>query len=271
MGMHKATSLGGLLLVFLSAEAYPQSQWTFPLSVRDGQGTILLRIGIHPNGTDGFDPGLDQFAPPPAPSGSFDARLRVLSPLDDYITDIRNNSPGNKTWLMLYQASSGNGPVVISWDSTTLPAPMRITDAINGTLFFLDMSLAGSVSSSNAFLSIGLQIVADISVGVAEKERPHEYRLFQNSPNPFNPSTTIKYALPAQSHVTLKIYDILGHEIRTLVSGLVDAGYKSVQWDSNNNYGNHVASGVYFYRLEATSSDNLSGSFMQLKKMLLLN
>jgi hypothetical protein len=88
---------------------------------------------------------------------------------------------------------------------------------------------------------------------------PSEFRLHQNYPNPFNPSTTIRYQLPTLSHVTLKVFDVLGREVTTLVAGVEESGYKSVQWSASG-----VASGVYFYRLQA-------GQFSAVKKMLLMS
>jgi hypothetical protein len=89
------------------------------------------------------------------------------------------------------------------------------------------------------------------------------YSLQQNYPNPFNPSTTIKYSLPTAERVSLKIYNILGQEVVTLVDELQDAGYKQTTWDAKDLYGNQVVSGIYIYRLQ---SDN----FVQSKKMILL-
>lgn len=76
---------------------------------------------------------------------------------------------------------------------------------------------------------------------------PGRYGLDQNFPNPFNPSTVIRYHLPADARVTLKVYDILGREIATLVEGLMPAGSHSVTWNASS-YG----SGVYFARLSAS-------------------
>jgi len=98
---------------------------------------------------------------------------------------------------------------------------------------------------------------------------PTTYQLDQNFPNPFNPSTTIYYQLPADSRVSLKIYDILGRQVNTLVSDQQVAGYYTIQWDATNSGGLKVSSGVYIYRIEA-SSVNGQGSFNNLKKMLLL-
>lgn len=85
-----------------------------------------------------------------------------------------------------------------------------------------------------------------------------DYTLSQNYPNPFNPSTTISYQLPSQSHVTLKVFDLLGREVATVVEGVEEPGYKSVQFD-----GRGMASGIYFYQLRA-------GAFVDTKRFLLL-
>lgn len=87
---------------------------------------------------------------------------------------------------------------------------------------------------------------------------PSEYVLNQNYPNPFNPSTLIKYQLPKDSRVTIKVYDILGREVATLVDGVESAGYHEVTFD-----GSRLASGVYFYRLTTPG-------YTEVMKMLLV-
>ncbi len=99
---------------------------------------------------------------------------------------------------------------------------------------------------------------------------PEDFALSQNYPNPFNPTTTINYQLPTISHVTIKVYNILGQEVATLLNTEQILGFHSVQWNSTNTAGNHVASGVYFYRIEATSLTETSKAFTQTKKMLML-
>jgi hypothetical protein len=93
---------------------------------------------------------------------------------------------------------------------------------------------------------------------------PAEFALGQNYPNPFNPSTTIQYVLPTRSTVRLVIYNILGQVVKELVNTEQQAGYQSVVWNAN------VSSGLYFYRLEATSKDDPSKRFDETKKMILL-
>jgi len=92
---------------------------------------------------------------------------------------------------------------------------------------------------------------------------PSKFELSQNYPNPFNPSTTIKYYTPKNSFVTLKIYDMLGREIATLVNEQITPGYHEVNWNGHDSKGEAVSSGVYIYRLTA-------GNFTQTKKMNLL-
>ncbi|MEJ2617986.1 MAG: pectinesterase family protein, partial [Ignavibacteriaceae bacterium] len=87
---------------------------------------------------------------------------------------------------------------------------------------------------------------------------PLNFQLFQNYPNPFNPSTTIKYGIPQSSHVKIILYDILGREVATIVNEVKNAGYYTVKFNASS-----LASGVYFYRIEA-------GNFVQVKKMMLL-
>jgi hypothetical protein len=87
--------------------------------------------------------------------------------------------------------------------------------------------------------------------------------LHQNRPNPFNPITNIKFNLPSKSKATLKIYDIAGREVRTLVDGTLENGEHSITWFGKDNNGRDVTSGVYFYRLDA-------GKETSTKKMVLL-
>jgi hypothetical protein len=87
---------------------------------------------------------------------------------------------------------------------------------------------------------------------------PQDYNLSQNYPNPFNPSTKIKYSIPQLSQVQIKVFDLLGNEIETLINKEKPAGTYEITWGAEN-----LASGVYIYQLRA-------GDFVQTNKMLLL-
>lgn len=87
---------------------------------------------------------------------------------------------------------------------------------------------------------------------------PKEFKLEQNFPNPFNPVTTIQYQLPQDARVILKVYDILGSEVTTLVNEEQAAGYKEIKFNASN-----LASGMYIYRIQADK-------FVSVKKMMVL-
>jgi hypothetical protein len=92
-----------------------------------------------------------------------------------------------------------------------------------------------------------------------------DYALFNNYPNPFNPVTTIHYALPVESKVSLKIYNVLRQEVKTLIDKNETAGTRSVEWDASS-----IASGVYFYRLDATAVSDPGKHFSQVRKMIVI-
>ncbi len=92
---------------------------------------------------------------------------------------------------------------------------------------------------------------------------PERSALYQNYPNPFNPSTAIRYDIAINGHVQLTIYNVLGERVRNIVSQTQPPGRYTVEWDGCNSAGESVASGIYFYKLEAAG-------FIQTKKMILL-
>ncbi len=98
---------------------------------------------------------------------------------------------------------------------------------------------------------------------------PEEFGLKQNYPNPFNPSTTIQYSLPTASKVIIKIYSILGQEVLTLVDEEQIAGSYKIVWDSKNRSGNRVASGIYFYQMNAGAVQG-NNRFLKNMKMTIL-
>ncbi|MBI4547352.1 MAG: T9SS type A sorting domain-containing protein [Ignavibacteriae bacterium] len=150
----------------------------------------------------------------------------------------------------------------ISWHQESLPADRYIKK-----LFFTDEREGWAVGYNTVFYLPKSGITyAEHSVS----SLPWEHSLFQNYPNPFNPSTVIRYQLPVQSKVTLRIYNVLGQEVKMLVDEVQEAGYKSVEWNSTNNFSNQVASGVYFYRIDAVSIAEQARSFTQVRKMVIL-
>ena len=103
-------------------------------------------------------------------------------------------------------------------------------------------------------------VVVDQPIGIQEPNQPNpsHFTLYNNFPNPFNPTTTIEFSIPQTEFVTVKVYNIAGHEITTLINDELSIGNHSIQWN-----GSHQPSGVYFVKIE-------SGGFVQTRKMVLL-
>lgn len=108
-------------------------------------------------------------------------------------------------------------------------------------------------------------ILAMKTIGIEKQwsEMPTRYELTQNYPNPFNPVTKFTFSLPKTMDITIKVYDLIGREIRTLVTGKINTGKYTVSWDGTNDFNKQVASGVYFYRF-------IAGDFTDVKKMVLI-
>ncbi len=145
-----------------------------------------------------------------------------------------------------------------------------------GQAYWIKVDQKGSlILSSNRMMNMAARIKIvptsempppppDELVSVVQ-EIPKEYALEQAYPNPFNPTTTIKYQLPIDSRVLMKVYNTLGQVVSVLKDEVQPAGFMSVTWDATT-----FASGIYFYRLEATSVSDPSKTFSQVKKMILL-
>jgi hypothetical protein len=111
--------------------------------------------------------------------------------------------------------------------------------------------------------------------GINDDNLPHSFLLYQNYPNPFNPETTISYQLSAVSDVSLKVYDLLGKEIATLVNETQPPGYYNTKFSALNlksgKQGSHISTGIYYYQLQARNQESSSGeSFIKTRKMVLL-
>ena len=125
----------------------------------------------------------------------------------------------------------------------------------SGSTYYYRLSITRADSSEMQSYPI---TITTTPTEVVERNAPYRFELFNNYPNPFNPSTVIGYQLAVNSPVTIKVYDVLGREVMTLVNERQTAGDHSVKFDARN-----LPSGVYFYRLNA-------GSFSDTKKLLLL-
>lgn len=153
---------------------------------------------------------------------------------------------------------------------TTVEKSQKVDGGEWNYLSTVNLFNSGAIKISVGDVANG-QVVADAfriiytgnPVGVEEKsDLPGDFQLYQNYPNPFNPSTVISWRLAVSSDVTLKIYDVLGNEIATLVNEVQQAGRHSATFDATNNHQlttNKLASGIYYYRLQAGQQSQTKG------------
>jgi hypothetical protein len=223
------------------------------LTVRDAngrEGVLYVSAGMTAE-------ELAKWEMPPVPfEGMMDVRFstnRILESADE-----------SKSKEVGIDIASAEYPVTVSW---------KIDDAVKGAKLRIDgrevpISSAGETRIPNASARLSVSFAPS-----AGAELPKQFALYQNYPNPFNPTTKIRYDLPRDSHVRIVVYDALGQEISEIVSQDQEAGYQMIEWYARNRNGIPVASGMYFYRIEAKGVGNTvtaGSTFTEVKKMLLV-
>jgi hypothetical protein len=141
---------------------------------------------------------------------------------------------------------------------------MMIVDVNNNKFMNMEdlQTYAFRARKDNAFkVVVGKSEFVDQAVEKIREELPREFALAQNYPNPFNPSTNIRFDVAQSGNVKMKIYNVLGQEVMTLVDDYFETGKHVVTWNGRDSHGRQLASGMYIYRLEA-------GKISRTKKML---
>ncbi len=139
-----------------------------------------------------------------------------------------------------------------------------ISDLESGKSYFWRVRTKTAENSYSEYSGQGIFKVGDNVTAIEEAQIiPDKFEVSQNYPNPFNPSTMIKYGIPESQFVTLKIYNMLGQEVTTLVNNEVEAGVHNISWNGLDDSGSKVSTGTYIYRVVA-------GNSILTKKMILL-
>ena len=155
---------------------------------------------------------------------------------------------------------TGAGSLVNAWfDLAATNASALCFDIVN---------IQANDANGNSISVVGTSYPEESTSATGEPYVPSEYRLAQNYPNPFNPSTTISFGVPEESRVTLKVFDLLGREMKILTEGLMAPGEYNVTWDGRNAAGQVVESGMYLYRMTTTSSSGKM--FLETHRMMLM-
>ncbi len=247
----KAGGSGQLSFDGLTGGSYSKSGETTDLGRLD---KLVIRDG---NGQEGelffgVDGRLVQeffTLPPRVPEGSFDVRFA-----DEQLIELASDKQERQI------------PIVVTGGAYPLTIKAEISSGTHGVAYLTigpqRVSLVPHTSTvvTGDSLSITLHLAPSVSRGL-----PKEYALMQNYPNPFNPTTRLEYNLPEKSLVTLKVYDILGREVATVVQKEdQETGEYQVEF-----HGENLASGVYIYRLDATNSVTRQ-TFTGVRKMILM-
>jgi hypothetical protein len=194
---------------------------------------------------------LDMYELPPA-MPEFDARFASGRMVETYPA----HPDANVQYEYPIRITSGK-PVTIQWN------------IVSGAEGKLALSAGGKKLArleGTGKIALKYEDMKDVKLTLGDGvDLPKVFGLSQNYPNPFNPSTEIRYQIAAASHVVLKVYDLLGREVVTLVNETEDVGYKSVRWNAET-----IASGMYIYKLTATSTSDRTKSFVEVKKMMLV-
>ena len=173
---------------------------------------------------------------------------------DQYINGIETK-PGESVFVVgspvLFNGTVNPGSLRFGFTGNSIP---------NGSVVTTQYSLNGNGLKDGPSFTFNNNSVTAVE---NNSEIPKQFELMQNYPNPFNPTTMIRFAMPKNAFVTLKIYDMLGREVKTLISGERNAGSYSIEWNGDNNNGYRVASGAYVYRI-------IAGDFSSVKKMIVL-
>jgi hypothetical protein len=188
--------------------------------------------------------------PPQAPEGAFDVRF----------------STGRSVELV---ASAQPSRHVITIQSAAFPLTVSWHVAGSMSLFIKAGEAEGREMSGEGEWVIAGPGVSELVLTSLGAEVPKEYSLGQNYPNPFNPSTTIQFGLPVPSQVSVRIYNLLGQKVAEVADGVFAPGYHEVLWKGTLSSGSTASSGVYFYRIEASSSID-GQKFVQVRKMMLM-
>ena len=243
-------------------QTIPYALQAFPCMISDGSGNAILCWQDYRNGgitsyiytskifSDGTLPiQINSFQASTNASGSVTLRWSTVSEVKNYGFDVQRRPESGQFTTVANSFIAGNG-------TTLVPHEYMFTDKTVTTGVWYYRIRQTDLDGRQSYTSpVKVTVVV---LGVRKEELPTKYGLGQNYPNPFNPSTRISYQLPVASHVELRVYNLLGEVVATLVNDLEAPGYKTAHLDATR-----LSGGVYFYRLKA-------GGFVETRKFVLI-
>jgi len=175
--------------------------------------------------------------------------FKISSPFLTHFTDQMEIASYNKDGKLTILIYSSSGQAIQAGSEPIISIPLQILDSIQEEPYF-------NIDQAIVINSTGERILVEIISEFNSSSVPKNFYLAQNYPNPFNAETWIKYQIPEDGKITLKIFNLLGEEVRTLVDVEVTAGFYRVIWNGKDNHGKMVPSGTYIYRLQTNYYDD---------------
>jgi hypothetical protein len=263
-----------LIVPFLAVAQCVPPYYRVPLICSDiGTGIDTLSFGFHYDATYGINPTLCEYELPPIPpTGVFDVRFVNIdghngqdAPAGLGQGTLRDYRIGHgiDTFRVKFQPGESGFPFLFRWsvlDVWSIADSAILQDEFGGFLVKARMHNVNSVQVYNPAFNSLLLIVYGPFLDVQEPDdgKPNSFALSQNYPNPFNPSTEIRFQITDEGWATLRVYDVLGREVATLVDEVKHPGAYTARWDASGQ-----SSGVYIYRLK-------NGNFVQTQRMMLI-
>lgn len=260
----------------------PASWLTSMIVFETAGGLDTLKFGVHPEATHGIDASLGEFELPPPIPGFFD--VRWISPprrpgvLGEGVNV--NYLPFRSftqidTYRVKLQVGVGTYPITVRWDKDFLfniCDSMRMRDEIGGFTVNLRMDMQSSVLINNENVKNLLLIkwgARPLRIKLENDEIPDDYVLYPCYPNPFNPTTNIRFSIAKEANIELSIYNQLGEKIITLLNQYLIPGTYSTNWNGMDGAGKILPSGVYYIRLTAENKTD-SKTDLKIQKALLI-
>jgi hypothetical protein len=265
------------------------SNWRMALNAREnGNAQETIYFGLHPDATAGIDPALDEFElPPPDFFGTFDVRF-VGPPLrpTSIGEGLRLNLLEFRTYTQIdtykvrFQPGFGGYPITFTWSPVYVRIvcdSMVMIDEFGGNTVRRRMDTDSTAVVTNTSLSnvliikYGAHPILDVPTPGHDGQLPRGFTLSQNFPNPFNPTTTIRFSTETVAEIDVIVYDVLGRIVSRLANRTYFPGEYGVTWDGKNDQGMVMPSGMYYVRMTALSqAAGDAERFSATRKMLLM-
>jgi hypothetical protein len=260
--MKKVVKIILILFFVFNIKLVAQAETTISFQATDEADNFKeLIIGVDPEATEGIDTALSESElPPPPPSEIFDARLELPTGVPSNV-DIRNGDESFSEEIeyhIKWQLGENSEAFTLSW---FLPENLTLTlrDPFGGNVVNATFDPGeSSYTVSNEELTQLNIIIQENVTDINNENSQLTYSLNQNFPNPFNPSTKIEFELKEASDVNLKVYNLVGKLVNTIVERRLSAGRHQYTFDASN-----LSSGIYLYKLQADG-------FESVKKMTLI-